>query len=119
MCIRDRIEKAKKPVYTYGPIIHNEFVVKDLEEKGVRVLNTEEELAALKDGIVTVSYTHLDVYKRQPLCSSSQTQSRPYGPRFFLCGSPYSKESCSCISFAVSRFPPGIRLTRSSCSSVK
>ena len=52
--VYEQIEKAKKPVYTYGPIIHNEFVVKDLEEKGVRVLNTEEELAALKDGIVII-----------------------------------------------------------------
>ena len=52
--VYEQIEKAEKPVYTYGPIIHNEFVVKDLEEKGVRVLNTEEELAALKDGIVII-----------------------------------------------------------------
>ncbi len=52
--VYEQIEKAEKPVYTYGPIIHNEFVVKDLEEKGVRVLNTEEELAALKDGIVVI-----------------------------------------------------------------
>ena len=32
--VYEQIAKAEKPVYTYGPIIHNEFVVKDLEEKG-------------------------------------------------------------------------------------
>ena len=26
------------PLYTYGPIIHNEEVVKDLEKRGVRVI---------------------------------------------------------------------------------
>ena len=52
--VYEQIEKAEKPVYTYGPIIHNEFVVKDLEEKGVKVLNTKEELAALTDGIVVI-----------------------------------------------------------------
>ena len=52
--VYEQIEKAEKPVYTYGPIIHNEFVVKDLEEKGVQVLNTEEELSALTDGIVVI-----------------------------------------------------------------
>ena len=52
--VYEQIEKAEKPVYTYGPIIHNEFVVKDLEEKGVCVLNTEEELSALTDGIVVI-----------------------------------------------------------------
>ena len=52
--VYEQIAKAEKPVYTYGPIIHNEFVVKDLEEKGVCVLNTEEELSALTDGIVVI-----------------------------------------------------------------
>ena len=52
--VYEQIEKAEKQVYTYGPIIHNEFVVKDLEEKGVCVLNTEEELSALTDGIVVI-----------------------------------------------------------------
>ena len=28
-------------IYTYGPIIHNEEVVSDLEKKGVKVLETE------------------------------------------------------------------------------
>ena len=42
--------KAKGPIYTYGPIIHNEEVVRDLEEKGVRVLETEEDLKSLPEG---------------------------------------------------------------------
>ena len=52
--VYEQIAKAENPVYTYGPIIHNEFVVKDLEKKGVCVLNTEEELSALTDGIVVI-----------------------------------------------------------------
>ena len=35
------------PIYTYGPIIHNETVVGDLAAKGVRIVETEEEIAAL------------------------------------------------------------------------
>ena len=41
-------------VYTYGPIIHNEEVVSDLEAKGVTVLHSMEELATVKDGIVVI-----------------------------------------------------------------
>lgn len=41
-------------IYTYGPIIHNEEVVKDLQKKGVRVLNTIEELKALSGGTVII-----------------------------------------------------------------
>ena len=33
-------EEIRGTIYTYGPIIHNEEVVKDLEKKGVRVLET-------------------------------------------------------------------------------
>ena len=38
--------EEQTPICTYGPIIHNEEVVKDLEGKGVRVINTKEELSA-------------------------------------------------------------------------
>ncbi len=36
--VYEQVEKGKKPIYTYGPIIHNEEVVRDLEEKGVKVI---------------------------------------------------------------------------------
>ena len=43
-----------KQIYTYGPIIHNEEVIKDMEKRGVIVLRTEEELMNATDGIVIV-----------------------------------------------------------------
>ncbi len=45
---------GKGHVYTYGPIIHNEEVVKDLEEKGVLVLENEEDIKALSEGTVVI-----------------------------------------------------------------
>lgn len=48
-------EQAEKGnVYTYGPIIHNEEVVKDLEEKGVRILSDEQALKELESGTVVI-----------------------------------------------------------------
>ena len=50
-------EQAKQkdmPIYTYGPIIHNEEVVRDLEEKGVRVLDSLNGLADVQKGTVIV-----------------------------------------------------------------
>ena len=53
--VYEQIDKQYgRPIYTYGPIIHNEEVVKDLEKKGVRVIETEEELRQLKDGVVII-----------------------------------------------------------------
>lgn len=45
---------GKKNVYTFGPIIHNEEVVKDLEKKGVFVINTMEELDDITEGTVII-----------------------------------------------------------------
>ena len=47
-------EKEQKDVYTYGPIIHNEEVVNDLAQKGVHVIETEEDLKKLQNGIVVI-----------------------------------------------------------------
>ena len=44
----------KEEIYTYGPIIHNEEVVKDLEMKGVRVIEGEEELQGLTKGTLVI-----------------------------------------------------------------
>ncbi len=52
--VYEQIATAEKPVYTFGPIIHNEQVVQDLEAKGVRVIDTEEELSELRDSIVII-----------------------------------------------------------------
>ena len=38
------------PIYTYGPIIHNDEVVKDFERNGVVVVKKLEELDTLQKG---------------------------------------------------------------------
>ncbi len=43
-----------KPIYTYGPIIHNEEVVKDLAGKGVQVIESQEDLMQIKEGTVVI-----------------------------------------------------------------
>ena len=47
-------EAKGKPIYTFGPIIHNEEVVADLEEKGVLVVNSVEELKQKPVGTVII-----------------------------------------------------------------
>jgi len=53
--VYEQIEKHKtEKIYTFGPIIHNEEVIKDMLRSGVTVLNTVQELEALKEGIVII-----------------------------------------------------------------
>lgn len=51
--VYDEALKSKK-VYTLGPIIHNEQVVKDLESKGVQVVETPQDLQDEEDAVVII-----------------------------------------------------------------
>ncbi len=48
------IEADSAPVYTYGPIIHNEEVIADLENRGVRVIPSLSEATALREGTMVL-----------------------------------------------------------------
>ena len=52
--VYEQVELGKENIFTYGPIIHNEEVVADLESKGVRVLASKEELEMLREGTVVI-----------------------------------------------------------------
>ena len=52
--VYEQVDTCSGPIYTYGPIIHNEEVVKDMESKGVVVLRTEEELDDISGGTVII-----------------------------------------------------------------
>ena len=47
-------EDKNRKIYTFGPIIHNEEVVNDLERKGVEVVNSIEEFDTLEKGTVII-----------------------------------------------------------------
>ncbi len=48
------LEEGRRPLYTYGPIIHNEWVVEDLESRGVRILKNEEDLRTAPRGTLVI-----------------------------------------------------------------
>lgn len=67
-------EQLKKGVriYTYGPIIHNEQVVGELEKKGVQVIRSVDELKDLSEGTIVirshgVTREIADILKKQGL----------------------------------------------------
>lgn len=52
--VYEQVEKGTGPIYTYGPIIHNEEVVRDLEERGVKIIRNEQELKEIREGTVII-----------------------------------------------------------------
>ena len=52
--VKRQIAEGRKPIYTYGPIIHNEEVVRELAGAGVRVIESEKELSDITDGTVVI-----------------------------------------------------------------
>jgi 4-hydroxy-3-methylbut-2-enyl diphosphate reductase len=51
--VYELVESGQKPIYTLGPIIHNEQVVSDLEKCGVKAIEIED-LESIKEGIVVI-----------------------------------------------------------------
>jgi 4-hydroxy-3-methylbut-2-enyl diphosphate reductase len=51
---KNKPEGDRKQIYTYGPIVHNETVVNKVASYGVKILETEDDLRALTDGIVII-----------------------------------------------------------------
>ncbi len=64
--VYDQISEGKKNIYTYGPIIHNETVVDDLEKKGVRVIQSQSELEDIHEGTIVIRSHGVtkDIYER-------------------------------------------------------
>ncbi len=52
--VYEEASKSDVPVYTFGPIIHNEEVVSDLENKGVHAVNSIEELKSIPKGTMII-----------------------------------------------------------------
>jgi 4-hydroxy-3-methylbut-2-enyl diphosphate reductase len=52
--VQTQIKEGTAPIYTYGPIVHNEAVVQELEAQGVQVLRSKEELLNLTEGTVII-----------------------------------------------------------------
>jgi len=53
--VYEQIDRADgKKIYTYGPIIHNEEVVKELASKGVEVIESLEELTDREKGVLII-----------------------------------------------------------------
>ncbi len=52
--VYEEVEKSNGPIYTYGPIIHNDEVVKDFESKGVKLVKELSELVNLPKGKIIV-----------------------------------------------------------------
>ncbi|MBP5254224.1 MAG: 4-hydroxy-3-methylbut-2-enyl diphosphate reductase [Lachnospiraceae bacterium] len=71
-------ETGEKPVFTYGPVVHNETVVRTLEERGVRVLESEADLEALDGGTVVIRAHGIpketeEKLKRLPVAAADMT----------------------------------------------
>lgn len=52
--VYEKIKEKKTNIYTYGPIIHNDIVVNDLKDKGVKVISDVSELKGVSEGVVII-----------------------------------------------------------------
>ncbi|MBR4343843.1 MAG: bifunctional 4-hydroxy-3-methylbut-2-enyl diphosphate reductase/30S ribosomal protein S1 [Lachnospiraceae bacterium] len=57
--------KKGRQVFTYGPITHNETVCEELEAKGVKIINSLDEIQKIRDSVIIIRSHGVseDVYK--------------------------------------------------------
>ena len=63
--VREELEKGEGKIYTYGPIIHNESVVKEFADKGVEIIDKPSDLDGKEPGTVIIRCHGVaeDIYK--------------------------------------------------------
>ena len=66
--VNQLIESGVSPIYTFGPLIHNEEVIRDLAQKGVLVIHEEEELYTLTSGTLVIRSHGIGKELFQRLC---------------------------------------------------
>jgi Penicillin tolerance protein len=54
----DEAAKSGRSIYTFGPVIHNEEVIKKLEEKGVRILNSLDDIDKIPSDSLIILRSH-------------------------------------------------------------
>ena len=94
------IEQGHRPIYTYGPIIHNEEVVEDLEKKGVCVVNSVEELKNKPVGTVIIRAHGVEqcVYKEiRELGFEIVDATCPFVLKIHRLVEKHSKENCHVV----------------------
>ena len=52
--VYDALLSDDEKIYTYGPIIHNESVIEELEDKGVSIISSPDELKKLDQGTIVI-----------------------------------------------------------------
>lgn len=71
--VYDQVEAGtEKMIYTFGPIIHNEEVVRDLEAKGVRILAEDDALPEPDSTVVIRSHGITEARKQELLRTGAQ-----------------------------------------------
>jgi 4-hydroxy-3-methylbut-2-enyl diphosphate reductase len=87
--VYNEVQNGSK-VYTYGPIIHNEEVVSDLANKGVKVIEDPEELKTLPAGTIIIRSHGVSKELQEKLSS--------YGHKIIDATCPYVKKIHRAVS---------------------
>ncbi len=70
--VYSEVEKGRK-IYTFGPIIHNDFVVSDLEKKGVIIIDDLDGIDDLEKGVVIIRSHGVSKHTQEMLERSHHT----------------------------------------------
>ena len=98
--VYDEIQAADTPIYTYGPIIHNDEVIRELNEKGVRVIRELTELENLPVGKIIIRSHGISKREQELILESGFTvldATCPFVQKIHRLVSKYSRKGYSIL----------------------
>ena len=114
----NKLSSEGKPVYTYGEIIHNESVVKELESKGVKVVNDLDELRNLEKGTLVIrshGIPKADYDKLSELGTKYEDATCPFVKKIHKLAREYSEDPNNKIVIIGSKHHPEVIGIRGWC----
>ena len=114
----NKLSSEGKPVYTYGEIIHNESVVKELESKGVKVVNDLDELRNLEKGTLVIrshGIPKADYDKLSELGAKYEDATCPFVKKIHKLAREYSEDPNNKIVIIGSKHHPEVIGIRGWC----
>lgn len=112
--VYDKANQIELPVYTYGPIIHNKEVVRDLEAKGVKVVEKLEDIAEIPRGIMVIRSHGISKYEYDTIEKAGfeiADATCPFVKKIHKLVSEYSKQGYSIIVMGSKYHPEVMGIT--------
>lgn len=98
--VEEALQTPKAPIFTYGPMIHNQEVIRNLNQRGVRVIESPQELEGIRKGTVIIRSHGITRQEEEALKTTGLNiidGTCPFVKRIHEFAREYSRQGCQVV----------------------